>query len=195
MNLWTTQFWLIAGSLLAVAALLAVIGARAWRQRRRERIVDDSLAAVATDRLRDVVVPDGTGGEIELAHVLLTVSGVLVVDVKRIEGRIFGSDRMDDWTAMAEQRRLSFPNPQGPLLDRVAAVRRLLHDVPVDGRVVFVGDARFGDHPPSHVLRLDALQAWAGADGGQGTPPEPYLVAWRELRRLGGGSTTSGRRR
>ncbi len=181
MDIATPQFWLITGAVLVLAVLLIVLAVRGWRRRRQARVIDERLDALAAARLHGVVVPDGNGGEIELEHLLLTAAGVFVVDVKRIEGRIFGSDRMDAWTAITAQGRHSFANPQGPLLDRVAAVRRLLHDVPVDGRVLFAGDAQFGEHPPSFVLGFDAFEAWMRAQAADTSPSEPYVVAWQTL--------------
>ena len=194
MNVATPQFWLITGAVLALAILLVVVAVRGWRRRRQARVIDERLDALAAERLHGVVVPDGNGGEIELEHLLLTAAGVFVVDVKRIEGRIFGSDRMDDWTAITAQGRHSFANPQGPLLDRVAAVQRLLHNVPVDGRVLFAGDAQFGEHPPSYVLVLDAFEAWMRARAADAAPSEPLVVAWQTLRQVSAVAESAVRR-
>ncbi len=46
------------------------------------------------------------------------------LEVKDIDGAVFGSDKMSDWTVIAAKRRYTFPNPQHALYDRIAAVRQ-----------------------------------------------------------------------
>ncbi|MFS8607636.1 MAG: NERD domain-containing protein, partial [Gammaproteobacteria bacterium] len=73
-------------------------------------------------------------------------------DTKHFEGMIFGSDRMDEWTVMTKNRRFTFPNPQHALYDRIAAIRRLVRDIPVHGHVVFSPLANFSKGRPKEVL-------------------------------------------
>ena len=60
-----------------------------------------------------------------------------------MQGTVFGSDKMQDWTVIAEDRRYTFPNPQPSLYDRIAAVRQIVRQVPVAGRIVFLDGAEF----------------------------------------------------
>jgi hypothetical protein len=76
----------------------------------------------------------------------------VVIDVKQFEGAIFGSDRMDEWTVIGRQGRFTFPNPQGTLYDRVAALRQLVRDVPVTGHVLFAPGADFSKGRPKDVV-------------------------------------------
>ena len=68
---------------------------------------------------------------------LLTQRGLLVVDLLDHPGAVFGGDQMIEWTVIGKKRRFTFANPQHALYDRMAAVRQLTGDVPVDGRVLF----------------------------------------------------------
>ncbi len=105
---------------------------RVWLRRRGPKL-GQALADVSIDRLQNVLVPDGMGGQIQVEHVLLTAHGLVVIDVKAFEGTIFASDRMAEWTVIGAQGRFTFPNPLGTLYDRVAALRQLVRDVPVVG--------------------------------------------------------------
>ena len=90
-------------------------------------------------------------GQIHLEHLLLTAKGLVVIDVKDVPGAVFASDRMDDWTVIHTQRRYSFPNPQGPLLDRVAAVRHSGSEMcPVAGHVLFSDQADLSKGRPEN---------------------------------------------
>lgn len=107
---------------------------------------------MAVDRLEDVWLPDGMGGHIHVEHLLLTARGILVINVKRYEGTVFASDRMNEWTVMGKQGRFAFPNPQGALYDRVAAVRQLIRDVQVTGIILFPSTADFSKGRPKDVI-------------------------------------------
>jgi hypothetical protein len=137
-----------------VAALAAggAVGIGVWLWRRRKPNLMAALKAVAIDSIHDIVLPDGMGGQIHVEYLLLTARGLLVIDVKRFEGIIFASDRMDDWTVISKEGRYTFPNPQGTLYDRVAAVKRLVRDVPVVGFVLFPAGADFSKGRPRDVL-------------------------------------------
>ena len=133
--------------------LLALLLVGLVRRRREETALKRCMRSVAVDMLSDVVIPDGAEGEIHLDHVLLTAKGLVVVDVKEVRGTVFGSDRMDDWTVMTDERRFTFPNPQHALYDRVAAIRSLMADVPIKGHVLFDARADFSKGRPKHVIQ------------------------------------------
>src|SRR5262245_13939773 len=124
---------------------------RVWL-RGRGPVVEQALRDVAIDRLRDVLLPDGMGGQIQVEHLLLTGNGLVVIDVKAFEGTIFASDRMAEWTVIGRNGRFTFPNPLGTLYDRVAALRQLVRDVPVVGLVLFAAGADFSKGRPKDVL-------------------------------------------
>lgn len=145
---------------LATAAVLAlVIGGVLWRRLRgRHTGPRTALEAVAAAALHDVLVPDGMGGQIYIEYLLLTNRGIVVVDVKDFAGVVFASDQMQEWTVIGKGRRFGFPNPQGTLLDRVAAVRALVRGVPVEGHIVFASEADFSKGRPRYVLLASELE-------------------------------------
>ncbi|NIA27582.1 MAG: hypothetical protein GWP02_05960, partial [Desulfobulbaceae bacterium] len=116
------------------------------------------------DRIKSFLIPNGDEGEIQIDHLLLTSQGLLILDMKDVVGTVFGSDKMKDWTVISEKRRYTFPNPQAALYDRIAAVRHIVRQVPVAGRVLFRDGADFTKGIPDLVSDLDALLSEFGED-------------------------------
>jgi LPXTG-motif cell wall-anchored protein len=149
-----SSYWLLTLG-VATALVLAIAAIYLWRRRRRPSVAR-ALRSVGVQALHDILVPNGMGGQIHIAHLLLTARGLVVLDVKAYRGTVFASDRMDEWAVIGE-RRFSFPNPQHALYDRVAAVRQLVSDVPVAGHILFEQGADFsrGGRPRDVLLPAD----------------------------------------
>ena len=143
-----------------------------------------ALKQVSVALVRDVLVPDGMGGQIYVDHLLLTSRGIAVVDVKNFSGTVFASDRMQEWTVIDTGRRFGFPNPQGTLLDRVAAVRALVSNVPVEGHIVFGNGADFSKGRPKHVMVAHELEPHYGKPGKADRErlTDAYAPHWAKLK-------------
>jgi hypothetical protein len=171
----------IAGALVLIALLLVL-----WRWYRRRRAAAALLAAVtggAFEYLRDVLVPDGQGGSLHVDFLLLTARGCIVIDMRNIAGNIFGGDQMTEWTVMHREQRYTFANPQTGLYDRIAVVRALIAELPVEGRVVFAPRGRFPKGLPRYTLMLGSLGAeFPPAERAQsGALPEAWRSEWARL--------------
>jgi len=143
----------------SLTALLVLLLFWLWYRKRRARklSVDGVLDEIGYDRIHDLVIPNGDEGEILIDHLVLTSQGLLIVDVKDVQGIVFGSDKMQDWTVISSDRRYTFSNPQPALYDRIAAVRHIVRQVPVAGRIVFIDGAEFTKGVPGLVCDLDEL--------------------------------------
>ena len=142
--------------LAAVAALLVVWLAWRWFAGRGTPL-ERALGDIAYERIEKLVIPSADEGEIQVDQLLLTSQGLLILEIKDVQGTVFGSDKMSDWTVIAEERRFTFPNPQPALYDRIAAVKQIVREVPVAGRVLFLDGAEFTKGVPSMVCDLDEL--------------------------------------
>lgn len=140
-----------------VAALFYYV-IRAWRRRTEYRRLDNSIIAVGSEHQRNVLVPDGMGAVMHIDYLLLTSRGVLVIDLRDVRGNIFGGDQMTEWTVMNGASRTTFHNPQHALYDRVAAVRALCGDLPVEGRILFTRRGKFPKGLPRWTLMVDSLR-------------------------------------
>ncbi len=155
-----TQFQFVALVFgLVLVALVAVFGGRAYVLRRRDSRRVAHVTAGAADFLRNVLVPDGNGGDYHLDFLLLTSRGVVIIDMRDIAGNVFGGDQMTDWTLMSGAQRSTFTNPQSGLYDRIASVKALATDTPVEGRIVFTRRAKFPKGLPRFTVMLESVAA------------------------------------
>lgn len=172
----------IVGGTLAIVLLLLV-----WRWYRRHRARARLLALVtggAYEYLRDILVPDGQGGSLHIDFLLLTTRGCVVLDMRNVAGNIFGGDQMTAWTVMHRALRYTFANPQTGLYDRIAAVRAVVEELPVEGRVVFSPRGRFPKGLPRFTLMLASLPSeFPAAERVQsGALPDSWRADWERLR-------------
>jgi len=168
------------------AVLLILLLLVFWRWYRRRRARAKLVSAVtggAFEYHRDVLLPDGQGGSLHIDFLLLTTRGCVVLDMRDIAGNIFGGDQMNEWTVMHRAQRYTFPNPQAALYDRIAAVRALAVDLPVEGRVVFSARGQFPKGLPRYTLMLDSMAAeFPSAERTQaGSVPELWRSDWSRL--------------
>jgi len=177
--------WIGTGAVLLLLVALSYWGTRIYQRRARRRALLARLERVAFEAAHQVLVPDGMGGFIHIDHLLLTPRGVLVLDTRRVAGLIFGGDQMSDWTVMGRSRRFTFDNPQPALYDRIAAVKALVGDVPVEGRLLFSNAGKFTKGIPKWVLMLDAIEVEFPpvVDRGVKASPlvAPFAEAWGRL--------------
>jgi len=174
-----TQSVAMLAALLLVPVFLVVFIIR----RRLARTIDARLKAASPYLLHDFLLPDGNDGEIHLEYMLLTTRGILIVDTKDISGNIFGSDAMEEWTVIDENRRFTFQNPLPGLLDRIAAVKALAPDVPVEGYVAFTDKGRFSKGQPGKVIFFDTLIEHVSENAPEQSSAviDSFLPCWEQL--------------
>ncbi len=144
---------------IAAVAFLGFFGGRAYMLRRRDARRLARITSGCADYLRNVLIPDGNGGDFHLDFVLLTSRGVVIIDMRDIIGNVFGGDQMTDWTLIEGARRSTFVNPQSGLYDRIASLKAIAKDVPVEGRIVFTKRAKFPKGLPRFTVMLESVSA------------------------------------
>jgi hypothetical protein len=142
--------------------------------------------------LRDAVVPDGVGGHIQIDYLVLAPQGVLVLDVRNYRGALFGATGMQVWTQMLRSGSFRFENPIPANQLRAQAVRLLVPEVPVLGRVLFLADGRFPKGKPEGVALLEDLPALLAPSAPAG-PAERLRRAWEALLRIAADSAPLAR--
>jgi hypothetical protein len=150
--------WVWAVAAGGVLAAGTTAGVRVYRRRSRRRSLLARLERIAFRAVHHTQVPDGMGGYFHVDHLLLTPRGILILDTRRVPGLIFGGDQMSEWTVMARGRRFTFENPQPALYDRIAAVKAIVGDLPVEGRLLFSNVGKFTKGIPKWVLMLDSIE-------------------------------------
>ncbi len=185
--------------MLVLAVLLVAVPLIVWllvRYFRSGSRLDQLFRAISFARIDALVVPNGDDGEIQIDHLLLTSKGLLLLHIKEVTGSVFGSDKMSDWTVIAPERRYTFSNPQPALYDRVAAVRQIVKDVPVEGRVLFLDGASFSKGIPAMVATIDELRSeFEESDSAAaGRKVEAFKPYWETLEAAAiSGKTTQAR--
>ena len=155
--------------LLALLALLAVAGLLAPHRAsgpstgaRGEARVDRRLRAAfdpSTHHVLRNLTLMAADGTTQIDHVVVSPTGIFVIETKTMAGWIFGDGRAAAWTQVLGRRRFRFQNPLRQNHRHVKVIeellgldRRLLHNV-----VVFAGDAEPKTPMPDDVL-------WSVAD-------------------------------
>jgi hypothetical protein len=176
--------WIGIGAAALLLAALGFFALRAYQRRSRRKSLLARLEQVASAAAHQVLVPDGMGGFIHIDHLLLTPRGILVLDTRRVAGLIFGGDQMSDWTVMGRGHRYTFDNPQPALYDRIAAVKAIVGEVPVEGRLLFSNVGKFTKGIPKWVVMLDGIEVeFPVVSRGDPTleSPDQYQEGWNRL--------------
>ena len=150
---------ILTAVLMVFVAALGYYLVRALRRRADRKRLHLGIISVGAEYLHNMLVPDGMGASMHVDYLLLTSRGVVVIDLRDMRGNIFGGDQMTEWTVMSGASRSTFQNPQHALYDRVAAVRALAGDMPVEGRVLFTRRGKFPKGLPRWTLMVDSLRA------------------------------------
>jgi len=143
--------------LVAIGIVLLLAIWILYRRRNSGNRLKKILDEISHDRIDNLLIPNGDEGEIQIDHLLLTSQGLVIVDIKDAVGTVFGSDKMKEWAVISGGRRYTLANPQAALYDRIAAVRHIVRQVPVAGRILFLDGAEFPKGVPSLVSNLDKL--------------------------------------
>jgi hypothetical protein len=174
------QYLLILLAAVAGVVVLLVVFRKPLRRWRQERQIARAVKRMGAKRLVNVRLPDGLGGEVAIDNLLLATDALLVVNVKRFEGLIFGGEHTDVWTQVINTRSYRFPNPDDYLLLQVNAVRAVAPKAVVRGVHLFTHDARFPKGKPSSVLLLEELEHRARRPRMKHIPGD-LRVAWEQV--------------
>lgn len=174
--------WAVAAAAVIAAGLVwAFLQYRAYRWRKS---LDSAIESIAYELLKNVLIPNGNGGQIHVNYLLLTQRGLLVVDLLDHAGAVFAGDQMLEWTVIGKKRRFTFTNPQHALYDRMAAVRLLTGPVPVDGRVLFTTRSEFPKGKPRYVTRIDELtEDFPTVDKARGNITAAFGEVWANVKK------------
>ena len=177
--------WLLTLTGLGVLLVLWLIYRRFFASRSS---LEGALAAISFDHIDALIIPSADEGEIQVDKLVLTSKGLLILEIKNVQGTVFGSDKMQDWTVIAEDRRYTFPNPQPALYDRIAAVRQIVRQVPVAGRILFLDGAEFTKGVPEMVCNLEELVAEFGEPDKSAAKfkIEAFTPHWELIRKKAG---------
>lgn len=173
---------LLLGASIVLLAVILWIVFRFFQGRRGG--LEKTLVQVSFDRIEGLIIPSADEGEILIDHLLLTAQGLLILEVKDVQGTVFGGDKLRDWSVIAADGRFTFSNPQPALYDRIAAVRQVVREVPVAGRILFLDGAEFTKGVPNMVTNCaDLSSEFAESDkSAANVKIEAFKPHWEKLR-------------
>jgi hypothetical protein len=112
--------------------------------------------------LHNVTVRLDDGSTTQIDHVVVSRYGMFVLEIKHLQGWIFGSEKQRTWTQTLFKHRSSFQNPLHQNWRHVKALEALL-DVPLahlHSGVVFTADCQFKTPMPAHVTQGRDCTRW-----------------------------------
>ena len=174
------------GLLAAVLAAVMVTSAllflfrtqlKNWRQERNIRKV---VRQLGVQSMKNIHLPDGTGGEVTIAHLLLGRDAILVIGVMRFEGLIFGSSHTDQWTQVINRQSYKFDNPDHYLQRQINAVRLIAPGARVSGWHLFGHGAKFPKDKPDNVLQPGDVRSLPKRPQHDDIPKQ-LRAAWKQL--------------
>ena len=173
----------------SLAGLLALYGlrrlldeqAKRWRGAKGEREVQRTLKRLFSKSAHNLYLPlPGSGRLTEIDHIVLTSAGLLVVETKNYSGDIYGRADESTWTKFNRGKSRTFQNPLKQNQAHIRAVQALNLGVPVIGRVVLAGPARFPKGVPDGVSYLKSLRHDL-KELRRGRPSPALEAAWSTL--------------
>ena len=170
------QPWIIVALLVLIVLCCALWLWLAHPRLRLRRRVKNLGAQV----MHDVRLPDGVDGEVHIDYLVLQRDAILIVDIKHYDGFIYGNEAQDQWTQVLNQRNYHFDNPLRHVDMQILAVKAIVPDANVQGRVLFAGGSHFPRRTPEGVMTLQDIPKRRQPD----TVEESTLAAWNRFQDL-----------
>ena len=148
-----------------------------WRQ---ERLIKKVIRRLGVRSMENIHLPDGTGGEVTIEHLLLGRDAIIVVGVMRFEGLIFGSPHTDQWTQVINRRSYKFENPDHKLQHQLSAVRQIAPGASVSGWHLFGHGSKFPRDKPDNVLQPGDVRSLPKRPR-SGDIPKQLHAAWKQF--------------
>lgn len=164
-----------------IAAVILFFFFRHYRSNHHQRQINKFIKDLSRQQLKSILIPDSVNDEIWIDYVLLTDGGVIVFDVRDYIGRLFGGDKINEWTQIIGVKSHKFPNPLIELPARINAVQEIVGDVPVIGHVVFTHRGVFPKGKPEDVFMVDEVYEKLSHFLRPALPAENLEAAWQKL--------------
>ena len=118
-----------------------------------------ALGPISKGVFKDIIIPDGMGGLLEIEHLFLTDRGLLLLESYEMNGNLFGSKEIDLWTQIIDGKSFRFANPIRRLNGSRQALKSLVPTVPVYCRIIFGQSSVFPKGKPDEVLLINKLSS------------------------------------
>lgn len=176
---------IVLGALPILLFIWLLLRLRKRRQSADHRI-QKILKPYQLSEARQLVIPDGMGGQLEIEHLVLLKQGLLILHRFPLSGHLFGADKIDQWTQLVDGRSYKFANPLLHLLHVQQSLSLLAPKIPIYTHVVFTGQSDFPKGKPDNVSLLNTLEQDLDGIFKLAALPEPPLQkAWQTVLNVG----------
>ena len=145
--------------ILALVLCFSIVITFLWTRRKLSPSaqLDLILQPFKVDEVKEIIIPDGIGGLLEVEQIVLLEQGLLLIETYSISGNIFGADHIDEWSQIVDGRSYKFANPLRRLRTVSQALKLLAPNVPIFCKVVFNADSHFPKGKPDEVSTLATM--------------------------------------
>lgn len=121
-------------------------------------LLKKALKPYINDEIKRIFIPDGIGGELEIEHLIAIDQGLLLIETRSMDGNVFGSDNIKQWSLIIDGgKSYKFNNPLPHLDVSRQALMLLAPKTPVFYRLVFTSNTHFPKNTPKNVSTLGSL--------------------------------------
>ena len=166
--------------LLTLALMLSYLPLKNWI---KEQNINRNVRRIGVEVIRNIALPDGMDGKVSIENIVLTAGGIYILPIKRYCGIIFAADNIETWTQVIGKRSYKFPNPLTELDAYVMAVRNLIPNITVEGRILVTSDATFPKGKPDRVIPVSTITEVLAVDKGEVSTQ--LRDAWDKLKATG----------
>lgn len=174
---------LTVGVIVVASILLLLILIAKYRRRSRYRI-KKVLKPLSRAEMKNIIIPDGVGGMLEIEHLILMDQGLLLLEISSINGHIFGAENINQWTQIVDGRSYKFANPLQHIHTTRQALMSLVPNVPIHYRIIFSAEASFPKGKPDQVSVLNSLSKDMKSIESGPLMVAPLQQAWERIKRV-----------
>jgi len=139
--------------------VLSVLIAFFWRRTKSvQSQIDQLLAPYEKSNVKQVIIPDGLGGLIEIEQMVLVRQGLVVLQTYPISGQLFGAENIEQWTQLVDGRSYKFSNPLNHLRNIQQSIKMIAPKLPVFTYAIFTADSHFPKGKPANVTIMSRLE-------------------------------------
>tara|TARA_R110001592_G_scaffold76085_2_gene229907 strand:- start:4863 stop:5447 length:585 start_codon:yes stop_codon:yes gene_type:complete len=149
-----TSILLIVATFIIIILILLLINNRKKSTHRQMVAI---LKPYIQDEIKNIIIPDGIGGLLEIEHLILMEHGLLLIETYPMSGNMFGAETIEQWTQLIAGRSYKFANPLRHIRTSRQALKELAPNIPIFCRVVFNADSIFPKGKPEEVSVLSSL--------------------------------------
>lgn len=175
--------WLVGLFTLFVLVTLLVLVVRK-RLHGNKQLFEATLNVYRQDEMKRIIIPDGIGGLLEVEQLILTPYGLLLIESYDIEGHLYGSDAIDQWTQIIKGRSYQFANPLRHIKTARQALMTLVPELPIFYRVVIKAAADFPKGKPEGIVLVKELNTDLELMMTKPVANEQLQAAWLKLARI-----------